>query len=263
MVSTHHFRPLEPGLNAFIFDFDPGLLAHLQHAYRQNIAPFFEIPEHRQKLEGVYYQSEVLPGKDYYLVSYDTYPLLWVTNHSQNSYQDFHAFFTALGLETPLRDTLAFRKQLMMYSGFFVIGDHAREKMWHYDYRPGAQGMTLITPLFDWQACHGQLLYRRVDGSEGIYTYKKNQAILLGEGVLHSTQPYPKSDSLRVLVSLTLGSDQWKHWDILKENIAEQSHFYVQPCGHEAGCCDCFKHWQQKSRWWRLWRQRLGSYFAR
>lgn len=250
-MSPHHFRPLEPGINAFVFDFDPGLLAPLQQIYTRNIAPFFEEPEHRKKLEGVYYQSEVLPGSDYYLVSYDTYPLLWVTNHRLKSYLGFHAFFKDLQLQSTLRDALAFRKRLIMYSGFFVIGNHAHEKMWHYDYRTGAQGMTLITPLFDWHKGHGHLLYQRPDGSEGLYTYQKNQAILLGSGVLHSTQPYPQSNSLRVLVSLTLGSDQWKHWELLKANIAEQSHFYVQPCGHAINDCDCFKRWQQRSRLWK------------
>lgn len=181
-------------------------------------------------------------------MSYDTYPLLWLTNHSLNSYQIFDIFFKALQLESHLKQHLHFRQRLMMYSGFFVVGHQAHEKMWHYDYRTGAQGLTLITPLFDWVPAHGHLLYQRPDGSEGIYTYKKNQAILLGEGVLHSTEPYALSDQLRVLVSVTLGSDQWKHWETLKENIAEQSHFYIQPCGHAVHSCHCFKRWQWKSR---------------
>lgn len=185
-------------------------------------------------------------------MSYDTYPLLWVTNHSFKSYRHFHTFFKALQLDSVLRRHVSFRKQLIMYSGFFVVGHHAKEKMWHYDYRHGAQGMTLITPLFDWHPPHGHLLYQRPDGSEGVYTYTKNQAIVLGEGVLHSTQPYAASDTLRVLVSLTLGSDQWKHWELLKANIAEQSHFYIQPCGHAVDHCDCFKRWQHR---WQLWRR--------
>lgn len=208
----------------------------------------FERSEHRSKLDGVYYQSEVLPNKDYYLVSYDTYPLLWLCNHSLKSYRYFQGFFKALQLEDALRQHLHFRQRLIMFSGFFVVGHHAHEKMWHYDYRSGAQGMTLITPLFDWVPGHGHLLYQRPDGSEGLYTYKKNQALLLGDGFLHSTEPYPLSEKKRVLVSFTVGSDRWMHWKLLKKNIAEQSHFYIQPCGHIVDRCSCFKRWQWKSR---------------
>lgn len=129
-----------------------------------------------------------------------------------------------------------------MYCGFLVIGDRAPETMWHYDFRTGAQAFTLITPLFELLPEHGHLLYRLADKQARKYTYRLGEAILLGEKFSHTTEPYGEEDvsgPLRVLVSLTFGSDKWENWEQLKPNIESQSHYFAQPCGHISGRCKC------------------------
>lgn len=250
-----NFRALGPDLNAFCLDFPTSFLSELQKVYREKLAPVLQAPEHQNWFEGVYYQSQEVANGDYYLLSYDTHPLLWLSNHNLKTYRIFERFFKALQLEAQMRAQIHFRKRLIMYSGFWVLGNRAEEQIWHYDYRPGAQAYTLITPLFDWHPAHGHLCYQDASGQEQIYAYRKNQAIVFGEGFYHCTQPYPPSSELRVLVSFTFGTDLWDRWEILKQNIAEQSYFYVQPCGHPVDTCACLKFWH--------WRQRLCGIFKR
>ncbi len=188
------------------------------------------------------------------MLSYDTYPLLWLSNHTLKTHQLFADFLNGLQLEPPMQKKVDFDKRLQVYSGFFVIGNRASEMSWHFDYRKGAPGYTLITPLFDWQTEHGGLCYRDRQGQIQDYDYQQGQALILGEGFEHCTQPYPVSSQLRVLVSLTFGPDRWDQWDLLKQNIAEQSYYYHQPCGHAVGTCNCLKRWHQK--WTEFWQFR-------
>jgi hypothetical protein len=46
-----------------------------------------------------------------------------------------------------------------------------------------------------------------------------NEAIVFGDGFEHATEPYPESESLRVMLSFTFGTDKAEHWNILKETI--------------------------------------------
>lgn len=249
--------PLAPDLNAFRLAFDPVLLQPLQVMYARQIGPFLEHPDQADKLKGVYYQQEVLPGGDFDLLSYDTYPLLWVTARTAASHQYFQDFFNTL----PLADfapRLKVRKQLRLYGGFFVVGNRASEWMWHYDYRPKARAYTLITPLQPWITGHGHLgcLPAGAEATEpDIYTYQHGEAIVFGDGFLHSTEPYAPHDQHRILVSLTFGSDRWQDWDLIRQNIAEQSNHYGLPCGHSnQQACTCYSRWQQRQQW----KRRLG-----
>jgi len=237
---------LAPGVNAFKLQFDGHLLDNLRADYLTHLADLWQNSSQQKKLAGTRYCSEVLgETEDYYLLSYDTYPLFWLTNHSARSRQLFQDFFKQLPLENTLRKEIDITKKAIMYAGFFVIGNRANEPMWHYDYRPGAHAYTLITPLFEWETEHGHLLYKDKEET-ATYTYALNEAIVFGEGFLHSTEPYPVTDKIRVLVSFTFGTDRWKHWPILKLNIAEQSYYYALPCGHIQGQCQCKKKHHQR-----------------
>jgi hypothetical protein len=71
------------------------------------------------------------------------------------------------------------------------------------------------------------------------YRYKVGEAIIAGDRVPHSTEPYATSRRLRVLVSLTFGTDKLEYWPILEKTVGAQSRFLVLPCGHERGACRC------------------------
>lgn len=244
---------LHPALNAMTLDFSIAHLRALQQCYTASIAPLFQQVEYARKLEGVYYHNETLPGGDFDLISYDTYPLLWLTNRTANSYQLFQDFFQHLPLKEALRSLVKKPPPLQLYSGFFVLGNQASEPLWHYDYRTGARAYTLITPLFPWQAQHGHLLYQDPQHNTHTYTYHQGQGIVLGDGFLHSTAPYEPSTELRVLVSLTFGSKHWRDWALIARNIGEQSYFYRLPCGHASTQnCRCYSRWQ-------FWQRLLGK----
>lgn len=126
-----------------------------------------------------------------------------------------------------------------MYCGFFVVGNRLHKENWHVDYLEGSNAYTLITPLFDLAASHGHLLYKDARGDIQKHHYQLNEAIVLGERFNHSTECYEKSDTIRVLVSFTIGTDKPEYWDILKRTIGTQSNFICLPCGHLKGTCKC------------------------
>ncbi|MGE3728898.1 MAG: hypothetical protein AB7I41_25345 [Candidatus Sericytochromatia bacterium] len=240
---------LHNDLNAFTFSYPDVLLCDLQRQFEREIRPFFEDPAQDELLRGGKYQHMLLPGGNYSLCSYDTDPLFWVANRQASNYALFKAFFDALGLEQALKPKIKHKNQLVMYCGFFVVGNQAPDPNWHYDYRPGAPAYTLITPLFDLSPEHGQLLYELPNRQRQVYRYTPNQAIVFGEGFLHSTEPYGPSPNLRVLLSLTCGTDIIDYWPILKQNIEEQSDFYALPCGHFRGSCRCLE-----PNFWHRWK---------
>ncbi|MFV9614569.1 MAG: hypothetical protein ACNYZG_01365, partial [Gammaproteobacteria bacterium] len=60
------------------------------------------------------------------------------------------------------------------------------------------------------------------------------------EGFEHATEPYAETDTLRVMLSFTFGTDKSEYWNTLKETIGNQSNYMILPCGHEKGSCQCF-----------------------
>lgn len=229
---------LPAAVSAFTCRFDPALLAPLQQAWA-GLAPL--LSGQPELLAGGFYRNQPL-NADFQLVSYDTDPLFWISPRHAQPFALFEAFADRLqgaGLQPQLRQLLDCRKKVALYGGFFVAGDRLEEAIWHHDYRPGAQGYTLITPLTKLAPDHGGLWYQTPSGQRLRYAYTLGEAIVLGADFLHSTEPYGPSAELRVLLSLTLGSDKMQHWPLLKPNIAEQASFFRLPCGHVAGQCRC------------------------
>lgn len=234
------------GQNAFRFRFDPQALAPLQDFYQQELAPW--LAGQSALFEGGKTFRQATGSAHFYLFSYDDYPLLWFSNHSAEAYALFRDFYEALALPHLLGPHVKHKRELVLYSGFLVLGRQAPHKLWHDDYRAGAQAYTLITPLFELAPEHGHLLYQRqtpssqnAQGSEeALYTYRLGEAIVLGDGFLHCTEPYALSAQNRVLLSLTCGSDQLEHWPVIRQAVANQSYYFKQPCGHLSGSCRCF-----------------------
>jgi len=232
-------KPLAPDLNAFTLGFDETLLDELKAMYRQEIEPFFSQPRHQHLLQGGRTRRRAV-GTKHYLFSYDTYPLLWISNHHNTSFAIYQRFFERLQLEQALQSRIDHHKEIVMYCGFLVLGNQAPETLWHDDYLQGANAYTLITPLFELAPEHGQLLYEQHPDQEAArYVYSPGEAIILGDSFLHSTEPYAPSPHLRVLVSLTFGTDKWAHWPQLKQALNAQSKYFRLPCGHLNGKCFC------------------------
>ncbi|MGE3727544.1 MAG: hypothetical protein AB7I41_18435, partial [Candidatus Sericytochromatia bacterium] len=226
---------------AFTLDFDPRWLDPLRQSFYLDLSAYLNAPEQRAIFEGgrVIRQPIAKRESAYYLFSYEDYPLLWLSANSSQTLSLFLVLFEQLNLAALFADKTVPPRSLCMYGGFFVVGKQAPQPLWHYDYHLGAAAFTLIVPLFELTPQMGHLLYEDSSGQIQTYHYRPHQALIFGTGFLHSTQPYGPSDTLRVLLSLTFGSDQWSDWPLIKKNIQKQSRYYLLPCGHLAGRCLC------------------------
>lgn len=236
-----HLKQVSPGLNVYTAAFDSHLLDKLRTAFNTHLRQGLSEEQNAHLLAGgksinidVTYQKY-----NYHVESYGQAPLLWVSNNNLRTYNLFKSFLKSLDIIDDIKTLVDFEKHIRMYCGFFVIGNKMDVQTWHVDYMPGANAYTLITPLFEPDESHGNLIYRDQDKNVKTLKYKMNEAVIFGDHFQHATEPYEKSDKLRVMVSLTMGTDKLEHWEILKQTIGAQSSFMILPCGHQRGTCNC------------------------
>ncbi|MBE9560170.1 MAG: hypothetical protein IMF15_05240 [Proteobacteria bacterium] len=236
-------QQLEPGLNAYTVSFDPSLLDTLR-------TMFDDFLKERLNREGYDYlfagmeQINIqmkLEGLQFHITSYGTAPLLWVSNNNAHTYNIFRSFMSDLDIMDDIKELVDFEDHIEVYCGFFVVGKKMDRETWHKDFCDGANGYTLITPLYELEKSHGNLMYKDGLSSVKIHEYKMNEAVVFGDGFEHATQPYAETDKLRVMLSFTFGTDKFEYWDTLKETISAQSNFMILPCGHEKGRCRCYE----------------------
>ena len=242
-MNMKRLQQIAPGLNAYTVSFDPSLLDTLRTMFEDHL-------NERLNREGYDYlfagmeQINIqmkLEELQFHITSYGTAPLLWVSNNNAHTYEIFKSFMNELDIMDDIKELVDFEDQIEVYCGFFVVGKKMDRETWHKDYFDGANGYTLITPLYDLEKLHGNLMYKDESSSVKTYEYKMNEAIVFGDGFEHATQPYPEADKLRVMLSFTFGTDKAEYWEILKETINCQSNFMILPCGHEKGTCQCHK----------------------
>jgi hypothetical protein len=243
------FIQLGVGLNAYRIVFEQALVDELRTVYLDAVAGHLNLASNRYLLDGGRFVTsdwEHGPHK-FHARSYRKWPLLWVSNDNIESYRVFERFFRALGVADDIKPLTDFDHDIVLYSGSFIVGDHLDEPAWHFDYHDGANAYSLLTPMFELDCGHGNLLYRDDSGSVGrfpkigTYAYTPGEALIFGDGFLHSTEPYGLGSSLRVLVNLAFGSDKLDHWNVLKQTVGTQSNFMRLPCGHWRGACDCLR----------------------
>lgn len=224
---------IAPGLNGYQTSFATELLADLRASYEKCVAPAIRNGQEGEWLAaGVRFRQELSSSAgQYYAVSFDDYPLAWISADTEQSYELFHKLFNAIGIADEVKALVDCDGGLVLYSGFFVVGWHAPSPKWHVDYFPGANAFTLITPLYECKPEHGNLFFLDKTGWPRLHKYRCGDAIFFGEGFVHSTQPYQRSEHERVLVSLTFGTDKMVHWEQLAKTIGSQSRFLRLPSG--------------------------------
>lgn len=227
-------------LNAFRFQFDEALLDEIRKSYEDHLSTYLNAEKNQALfVGGQSHCRNIGPAGDrYLLVSYDTHPLLWLSTNDEKTFQIYRRFFDALAIDEDIKQLVDHDQRIVMYCGFLVVGDRSPTSSWHDDYEVGANGYTLITPLFELDPGHGGLLYRDGDAVRR-YDYRVGEAVLFGDNFTHMTETYEATERKRVLVSLTFGTDKMKYWDVLSGTIGDQSDFMVLPCGHVKGTCAC------------------------
>lgn len=231
-------KKLSPTLNAYTCQFDESLLLPLRQLYNRLIAPTLENHPHLLKGDQVISTGLHAPDYKFFATTYNDAPLLWISSDDHVTYQVFKNLYDALNIEAEIKKLIDYDQHIVVYSGFFVVGDHLDKELWHVDYFDNANAFTLISPLFDLDAQHGRLLYADEQQVRQRYEYKTGEAIIFGDTFLHTTEPYPKNKP-RVLFSLAFGTDKTQYWEILEKTIGAQSRFMYLPCGHQAGKCEC------------------------
>ena len=236
-----------PKSSAFTFSFDEKLLDDIRDSYNNFILPDLESPEHISLYDGGAQREGTLGREDhqYYYTTFGEEPLIWISNNNWRTYTQFKNFFDALNIKDEVKQLVDYDKDLTFYSGFFVVGNRARDTFWHMDYSPGANAYTFISPLFPPHPGHGNLAYKDPDDNRQTHIYNLGEGIVLGESILHATEPYPQCETPRVLLSFTFGTDKLEHWEALEKTIAGQSEFMVLPCGHQLGRCQCLEDFKR------------------
>jgi hypothetical protein len=240
-VCMKRLKQLGPGLNAFTLSFADSLLDEMRDSYQRELHPALTDPRNRHLLEGGHSVRQPLgpPGSEYFMVSFMTYPLLWFSSNTMETYRIYRRFYDNLGIDDEVRQLVDHDEKIVMYCGFLVIGDRSNEPSWHFDYVPGANGYSLLTPLFEFDPGHGDLLYRTAGDTVETYMYEMGEAVMFGDHFFHCTQPYDSTGHLRVLATIQFGTDKMQYWETLRKTIESQSDFLILPCGHQAGTCGC------------------------
>ncbi len=236
-----HLQQIEPGLNAYTVSFDSSLLNTLRTMFDRSLRERLNREGYAYLFAGMEQVNIQLKLEElqFHVTSYGTAPLLWISSNNAHTYTLFRSFMDELDIMDDIKELVDFDDHIEVYCCFFVVGKKMDRQTWHNDYVDGANGYTLITPLFDLDKSHGNLMYKDELSAIKSYEYKTNEAIIFGDGFEHATEPYPETDTLRVMLSFTFGTDKAEYWDTLKETIGNQSNYMILPCGHEKGTCQC------------------------
>ncbi len=228
-------------MNAYRLVFDDSLLDEIRDSYYRELDPILSNPANGRLFQGgrVVHQPLGADNSEYYAVSFLDYPLLWLSCNTNRSHGIYQRFLDALNIDGEIRQLVDHDSKIILYSGALTVGEYSPAPSWHVDYKPGANAYSLLTPLFELDPGHGDLLYRMGDGQTGTYCYTQGEGIMFGDGFYHCTEPYEKTGHLRVLVTIQFGTDKMQYWDVLRQTVESQSDYLILPCGHQLGHCSC------------------------
>jgi hypothetical protein len=233
MVELARVAPHE---DAFQFSFDPSLLAPLASIYENVVAPKLDFARLRS---GAAHDKLHGDGLRFHVSRYGNL-LAWVSADNLATHREFGRLFEHLHLADAAKDLIDWHERIVLYNGFYIVSDGVDGPSWHRDYVDGAQAYTLLTPLYELDAEHGQLLYES-DGKTARYEYRRGVGVTFGHGFRHATEPFASASRPRVLVSLAFGTDRMRYWPALQRTVGIQAPFVVMPCGHRRGTCGCLQ----------------------
>jgi len=149
----------------------------------------------------------------------------WESANSFKSFKIFNDAFRNLIINNGMqlvREHIAYKERIIMYSGFLVIRSECTAPNFHVDWDTecGSNAFTLITPLIQ-PKDRVNLLYKDNEGLERKYEYEFGKCIAFSSNFLHSTE-VGTSSSPSVLLSMTFGTDRMECWDAISKTAAEQ-----------------------------------------
>jgi hypothetical protein len=154
----------------------------------------------------------------------------WVSAVSQDAFAEFQSLFDDLGVAAAVEPYLDIEHGVRLYSGFLVERSACEKPNFHVDWLDtNNEAFTLLTPITDNSAGFG-LLYKSLDGTVHEYDYKIGEAVIMGDGFIHSTRPGKSAESV-VLLSFTFGTDKMVHWEKIAHTVAKQGRMVRLPNG--------------------------------
>jgi hypothetical protein len=154
----------------------------------------------------------------------------WVSAISEDMFAEFQDLFDTLGVAAMVKPYLDLDQEVRLYSGFLVERSFCEKPNFHVDWAgTNNEAFTLLTPITDNSAGFG-LLYKRLDGTVKEYDYKLGEAVIMGDGFIHSTRPGRSAEPV-VLLSFTFGTDRMVHWDKISRTVGKQARMVRLPNG--------------------------------
>ena len=175
--------------------------------------------------------SDKLDSRNFAQVSPDwDSDIRWVSARSPEAFSAFQSEFDRLGIAAHVEPYLDLDKAVRLFSGFLVERSFCRGPNFHLDWiNTNNEAFTFLTPLTGNSDGFG-LLYKRIDGTTGEYAYKIGEALIIGDGFVHSTKPGRSTEPV-VLLSFTFGTDKMEHWKKIARTAANQGELTRRPDG--------------------------------
>lgn len=172
-----------------------------------------------------------VPAGEYAVVSPGwSSDMKWISPDTIRAFRWFQSRFWRLGVAERLRPFLHVDQTVRVFSGFLVARSYADEPVFHKDWLDtNNEAFTLLTPITEAPEDFG-LVYKRSDGSQGHYAYKRGKAVVFGDDFVHSTQP-GRSEHPVVLLCFTFGTDQMEHWPAIERTSGTQGNLMRLPDG--------------------------------
>ena len=155
----------------------------------------------------------------------------WISNNSFRSYRVFYECFKSLQLNEIFKKFIDHEKEIILYSGFFVVRSSCKDFNFHVDWDNQCQNnaFTLISPIIHPE--NGvNFIYKDTEGKNRKYKYEIGKAIVFGSDFKHSTD-IGSSSSPSVLLSMTFGTDKMQLWKPISKYVLGQGNVGRLPNG--------------------------------
>jgi hypothetical protein len=173
---------------------------------------------------------EALPGRRSTITPPWKSDIKWISAANQEAFDTFQSAFDRLDIAGHFRPHLDIEHEVRLYAGFLVVRSQCEEPHFHVDWmNANNEALTLLTPVSSNAAEFG-LLYHKFNGGIGEYDYRRGEAIVFGDGFVHSTKP-GRSDEPVVLLCFEFGTDKMEHWPKIYSTVGYQLTHICQPDG--------------------------------
>ena len=154
----------------------------------------------------------------------------WISADNAEAFLFFENAFRRLGIPEQAAPYLDLEREARLFAGFLVVRSRCTETYFHTDWRKlNNEAFTVLTPIGDNASDFG-LLYDKMTGEVGEYSYHQGEAIMFGDNFHHSTKPGMSEEPV-ALLCFQFGTDKMKHWPAINAQLNVQATLLKRPDG--------------------------------